>query len=269
MSEDTAVLEKAVRLGYDPDRYEQDDPKWKSPEEFIAFGEQLNPILRENNKRLEAQNSELREEITKIQIEVAKFAKLHEETSKAAYAQARADLKAEKAEALSTGDYEAVVEIDEKLEATREAEKQADAEAAAKKAEKPAPKTPEVDPETAKQFAAWEAKNPWTQNKEAEAFARSVGILMAQEGQPHTGDDFVPFLNKLTKKVKERFPELFEDSPRERDSLVEGGGDGGEYVPKGKKTYANLPKEAREACDLLVATVKGYTREKYVQAYKW
>ena len=45
-----------------------------------------------------------------------------------------------------------------------------------------------------------------------------------------------------------------------------GGGSGGLLVAEGK-TYNDLPSDAKIECDRFVATIKGYTREKYVTDY--
>lgn len=259
------VLAKAQTLGYDADRYPQDDPRWKSPEQFLTFGEELNPILRENNKRLEQANKELEARIEKIQIEVAKFAKVHEETSKTAYAKALADLKAEKKTAYEEQDYDKVVELDDKIEETKEAAKKEEAKPEAKT------ETPAVDPEAQKVYSEWASRkdNQWIKNTEAEAYALAIGQVMAKQGVSHTGKNFKPFLEEVTERVKGRFPELFEGTKREDAARVEGGGDGGSFIAKSKHTYVNLPQEAKEACDLLITTIPNYTKEKYCAAYKW
>jgi hypothetical protein len=40
-------------------------------------------------------------------------------------------------------------------------------------------------------------------------------------------------------------------------------------LPWRQKTYWNLPREAREACDRFCAKIPGFTREQYVSTYDW
>ena len=270
MSEDTltpeAVLEKAIRMNYDPDRYPKDDPRYKTPEEFIAFGEQLAPVLKENNKRLLEKNATLEAEIAAIRAEVTKFAAVHAETVKKAYAQALADLKAQKKEALENQDFDAVVDLDEKIANTKLAA-----------TEVPVVKQPEqsvIPTDVQETYNEWLKKNQWNDekspeyNEDMEAYARATGELLARKGTPTKGRDFEVFLNMVAKKVQERFPEKFENQRRTNDSKVEGSGSS-DAKPVGKHTYSHLPQEAKEACDLLVKTIPGYSREKYCQNYKW
>ncbi len=255
------ALRKATDLGYDADRYAQDDPKWKSPEEFLDFGERLNPILRENNKRLEAQLKARDEQIARIQVEVTKFAKVHEETAKAAYAKALVELKAEKAQALEQGNYEEVVEIDEKIADTRAAEKAPQVQQQ---------KVNEVPTEIQETYQAWEKENKWLSDAELNAYAKAEGEILVAGGFDATGNNFKPFLDKVAERVKERHPEKFENDNRRNASMVDGGGDGVSSGGAAKKhTYASLPKEAKEACDFLISTGTFKSKEDYLKNYQW
>jgi len=259
------VLDKATKLGYDANRYEQTDPKWKSPEEFLDFGERLNPILRENNKRLEAQLAARDAQIAAIQTEIAKFAKVHEETAKAAYAKALAELKADKKLALEHGDYDTVVEIDERIADTRAAEK-----ATPTPAYVPPAVNPQVDV-VEQQYQDWAnlPENSWLRDPEMETYARAAGELLVKQGTLASGANFKPFLDKVATKVRERFPEHFENNSRRDVAKVDGGGSGSAESSGRKGRYSSLPQEAKEACDLLINTIPGFTREKYVATYKW
>jgi len=262
------VMTKAKAMGYDPDRYAQDDPKWKSPEEFVEFGERLQPVLKERTRYLEEKNASLEARIQAIQTEVVKFAKIHEETEKAAYAKALADLKAQKAEALGNQDYEAVVELDEQIADTKQAQKQPPVAAVERK--------PEIPAEIVQLNNEWMKANPYTVEGSAEydlnmdAYARAMGeVIVRKEGKPQTAAEYKEFLGKVTARVKEAFPEKFENPMRHSSQTVEGDGGAGVGVGSAKRTYANLPQAAKEACDVLVATQPGYTREKYLKIYRW
>ena len=258
------AVDKATRLGWVPqEEYKGDKSKWRDAEEFLEFGERLNPILRDNNKRLEAQLRERDLQIASIQKEVGKFAKIHEQTVKDAYAKALSDLKAEKKAAFEIGDYDTVMALDDKIAETRIAEKTP--------AEAPPPQPPknEVPDDIQATFNEWSQANSWIKDPEMEAYARAAGELLVKQGVVAKGEYFKPFLAKVTEKVKERFPENFPEVRRGAPNRVEGGSDSGSGRPAGKQSYNHLPAEAKESCDLLVKTIPGYTREKYCAAYRW
>lgn len=260
------VMEKATRLGYDPDRYAKDDPKWKSPEDFIAFGEQLTPIMRENNKRLEKKNAELETEIKQIREKVMEFAKMHEQTAKDAYAKALADLKAEKVNALQEQNYEKVVELDEQIAATK---------AASVVKPEPKPQVTESSPELEKTYTDFLEENPWADdrspdyNEDMTVYALSVGAMRVKKGLPHTGTDFKSHLDAVSTKVKERFPEYFAPSARHAVSQVDGGTEArGASTNVKAKTYSSLSSEEKAACDFLVETGTFKSREEYLKKYQ-
>ncbi len=262
-SEHDLAVDKAKALGWvEQEEYRGDKTKWRDAEEFLDFGERLNPILRENNKRLEAQLRERDQTIAKIQASVEKFAVVHEQTKKAAYEEALKTLRAEKKTALEVGDYDAVIAVDERIAVTRDAAKQAEV---GERESAPPIKTAEHT-RIEQEFTAWNAQNKWTEDPELEAFAQLQGSILLKEGVDTKGDAFVPFLNKVAERVKARYPEKFPESKRVGASRVEGSSTGGS-TGGGRESYAALPAEIKEVCDSLVESIPGYTREKYVKAY--
>jgi hypothetical protein len=74
------------------------------------------------------------------------------------------------------------------------------------------------------------------------------------------------YYDELTRIVKATFPEKFENPNRQRENAV-GGGEPTSSSGN-KKTYKNLPKEAKDACDMFVE--QGImTREAYVESYEF
>ena len=267
------AVAKAKALGWVPkEEYKGDPEKWRDAEEFNEFGERLNPILRENNKRLEMQLKAKEEqharELAEIRAAVAKFAKMHEETEKVAYAKALAELRSERKEALELGDFDRAEEVTERIETTKAAAK----EVAVTVHTEPRKLPPEIPAEIQEVYAKWSTKNQWAvegtekYNPEMDAYARAIGEVLVKSGVSANGDSFEPFLNKVTEKVKARFPEEF-GNPLRKMASVEGDGSGGDGTPTGKQTYANLPKEAKDACDFLIETGTFKSRAEYVARY--
>lgn len=264
-----AAVEKAKQLHWVPkEEYTGDPAKWRDAEEFLEFGERVLPIVQENNKRLMADNTALKNEIAAIRAEVAKFAKVHEQTEKAAYAQALADLRDQRKTALAEGDYDLAEEVTEKIEVTKQAQ-------VVEPAAKPAPQEAVIPQEVQTIYDGWAKENQWavegseSYDMEMEAYAKGIGdALVKKQGVKSTGADFRPFLDQISKRVKARFPEKFGNPARRAAASMEGG-DAGDATPSSKKTYANLPKEAKESCDFLVETGTFANREEYLKKYQW
>ncbi len=71
----------------------------------------------------------------------------------------------------------------------------------------------------------------------------------------------------LTKaEVQKRFPEKFENPARKQAAAVSEPSTSGPRKSNGK-TYADLPAEAKAACDRYVKTIPNYKREEYVKTY--
>ncbi len=268
-AEHDVAVEKAKQLHWVPkEEYTGDPAKWRDAEEFLEFGERVLPIVQENNKRLIADNAALKREIAEIRDKVAKFAKVHEQTEQMAYAKAIADLRVERKEALENGDYDRAEEVTEKIETTKAAsvqEKQVEQQVAT-----------EAPAVVQKIYDEWAKENQWavegsdTYDLDMEAYARGIGDAMVKKQNiSATGEDFRPFLDKIAKKVKERFPEKFGNPARKAAASVEGDGGAGDSAPASKKTYTNLPKEAKESCDFLIATGTFANRDEYLKKYNW
>lgn len=104
----------------------------------------------------------------------------------------------------------------------------------------PAAPAPEVEaPAYAAEVQDYMAKNPWTQNQEALAFARGA-IEMNPEVKLLPARKQVEWAEK---KVKDNFPELFEAPKAAAPSRVDGGGLG--ISRKSGKGADDLPPDAR------------------------
>jgi len=247
-----AVEEQARAQGWSADKYPKDHPKYKTAQEYIDFGESLGPILRANNKRLVEQNTKLEQRITEIQEAVKKFAEIHEQTKKQAYTEALVSLKAQKVAALEQADYNAVAEIDEQIADTKLAQKQ------------PEVKVPEVTPQQTtaeKEYREWEVENEWVKDSELGARAMAEAQFLRAKGDQRMGRDF---FNAVGEAVKKLYPDKF--GKKQSVSMVEGGASQNTPV-RGKKTFEALPKEAKEAYELLLTVTPKLTKEMYATEY--
>jgi hypothetical protein len=106
--------------------------------------------------------------------------------------------------------------------------------------------------------------NEWYQtNEKLATYADGVAEQVINSG--YTGP---AYYTELTRRVKDAFPEEFQNKRQAQANTVESGGEletQGSEVPH---TWENLPADAKKACDDFV---KGgfTTREDYLANYEW
>lgn len=220
------VEQKAVKMGWTPkEEFKGDPAKWRSAEEFVDRGENMLPIVK-------ARVTQQAKEIEELKAAMKQFGEYHTKTEQRAYEKAMADLRQQRADAIAAADGVKFDEVDSQIEQMRR-----QIEDKAKIAEvKP---RAEEDPV----YKEWEADNKWVKDPELEQYAYDIGLKLKESGIRATGRDFLELVGK---KVKTLFPEKFENPRRAAAASVEGG------VPaprKGGKSYADLPADARSACD--------------------
>lgn len=226
-SELTEVEQKAIKMGWTPKEDFKGDPaKWRSAEEFVDRGENMLPIVK---ARVTAQAKEIEE----LRAAMKQFGEYHTKTEQRAYEKAMADLRQQRADAIAASDGVAFDKVDVQIQ-----EMQREIADRAKIAEVK-PRKAEDDPE----YQAWSSKNTWISDPKMERYAIKIGEYLRDEGETASGYEF---LELVAKEVKAKFPEKFENPRRSGAASVEGG------VPaprKGGKSYADLPADARAACD--------------------
>lgn len=246
------IEEKARKMGWTPkDEFRGDPEKWRGAAEFVDRGENMLPILR---KSVERQNRE----ISDLKQTIKEFAEYNTKTEKTAFERALKELKAKQVKAVAAGDADAFVEVDEEI---------ADLHKEAR--EKPQLKVKD-DPGEDPEYLEWESRNGWIKkDMECAAYADSYAEFLRKTGDKRVGADF---LDEVAKGVKEKFPKKFSNPRREQPGAVDGGGSAGRS--KGGKTYADMPAEARAACDRMARNgYEGKTKEmadfkaNYVRTY--
>ena len=240
----------AEKLGWiPPSRFKGDPKRFVDADAYIERGETVLPIVKEQNKRLHAEVSELRaasaaqksalDAATKAIEEIEERHSV--ETQKAVEA-ARRQVKAQLAAASEAGDHEAVAELTERMVDLNTAAKPAGKMPPAAETKTPVAETYVPPPE----LQAWNDRNPWFgTNKRKTALAIAIANELREAGDTTQGEEF---FNKLTAEVNK---ELGIAEPR--DDKVDGGrnGSGGDTRSgaRGGKTFASLPPDARAACD--------------------
>jgi hypothetical protein len=235
------VETRARAMGWTPkDEFKGDPAKWRDAAEFVERGESLLPLVKAQNKRLEREVAELKQTTREMGDYLSK-------TEQRAYERALADLKQQRKEALAAGDGDAFEKADEQIKTVeREA-----AEKAAKRAEKA---NDGPDPV----YAEWELRNPWLKDSELSEYAEFAAQRLRANGEKATGAEF---LDLVTAKVKAQFPAKFTNPRRETAQAVEGAAPA---ARRGGKSYADMPADARAACDRMAKN--GFPGDEKAQA---
>jgi len=251
MTEERDWEAEASKEGWtDKDNFNGDPDKWKSAEQFVKDGENILPILKSRLEKQEEVNKTLLDKMDATGKTVKElgehYKKVVADTKIKAYEQALKDIAEKQREAVAEQDTEAF----DRLEKERK--------------DLQPPIKPEANTDTPPpEFEPWQNENPWYNSDfEMTEYANSVRDFVFKRTP---GIRPAKFFEEITNEVKKRFPEKFE--PPKKNQTVEGD-TGTETKSSGKRTYKNLPADAKRICDDLVK--QGHlTKEAYVEDYIW
>jgi hypothetical protein len=191
------VQEEALSQGWVPkDEYEGDPERWVDAGEFVRRGELF--------RKIESQSKELKD----VRKALSELAKHNSKIREVEYARAIEGLKAQKKEALSEGDADRVVDLDDKIDLVKDQQKQFQNQ----QIQEAIPQ--EVHPE----LKNWMSNNSWYEsNRAMRAWADARGLELAEEGKAPRD-----VLKALEVEVKDRFKEKFRNPNRDKPGAVEG-----------------------------------------------
>lgn len=250
-------IDKAKRLGWTPkDEFKGDPDRWVDAETFVKRGDEVLPILKANNRKLEKALDNLRAENAEMKATFKEFSEHHTKTVQAQYKNAMRDLEARQAQAAEVGDVEGVKEITREItDLTKEME-----------TKPPAPKAdnqPAVDPAFQEAFDEWHEDNAWFQkDRPMTLFALDLDAELAEKGMSPAKR-----FAEITKQVKAEFPHKFENQRRNQPAAVEAAGS-----PAGRKAgkgWADLPPEAKAQADRFIRQGLIKDRDAYVKDYQF
>jgi type II secretory pathway pseudopilin PulG len=253
--QDTQVEERARVQGWMP--YQEwvdqggDPDQWKPAEKFVKDGEDIPGIVKERNRKLEAELRQLREDFKQFRQHMNQQMTKREQK---AYDQALKDLQQKQRQAVEEGDTAAFDQVEREKERIQKERDEA------MKDTGESGEASQQDPV----FEAWVEENPWYQrNPEMAATAEGIANAINRQNPNLTGK---PFLDEVTRRIKKIYPDEFSNPKREGASKVEGGQKGA--GPSGKKkSYSDLPDDAKRACDRFVKQGIFKNRDEYVQEY--
>jgi hypothetical protein len=238
---------------------------WVDAETFVRRGREIMPILRKNNEKLLKELNEAKkaaEETRQVAREFREFQKGQFEIKTRELESQLDQLKQAKREAINNGEGDRAVAIDDAMDSLKEEREVAKQELkrAEEAAKAPAPVT--ADPA----INDWIERNDWFgKDKRMTAIANSLGAEIRNESPELIGK---AFLEKLDQELAEMAPEKFgkKKTPNPMDGSPNSTSRPAAF--KGKKSYDNLPSDAKAACDRFVKQ-KLMTKEQYVADYSW
>jgi hypothetical protein len=234
--------ERAMELGWRPQE------EWTgAPEDFIDAKEfvRRQPLF----EKIDHQSKELRA----LKQAFDAFKTHHSKVKEAEYNRALAALKAEKRRALSDGETERALVIEDKMEEIQEQKTQFEQEAAS---------VPETDAATLRpEFVRWTQENTWYNSDRAmTAYADKLGIELRNEGYSPP-----EILERVSREVKKEFAHKFKNPARERAGSVEGGS---RMQSNAEPEFKMSDDERRIMNRMLAAGNLGITKEQYIAELK-
>lgn len=255
--------ERAYAMGWRPKDEYSGSAKWIDADAYLAKADAQLPMLRENNRKMQAELVSLHRKLddsTKLMRDLVEMqAKDRDRAVKSAVEQ----LKAQRRVAISEGNVEQAEAFDARIDEVREAGKDATKTANGhdKGREAALAEVPQV-------YKDWAAQNRWfldPRNPEMRSLAE--GTLNRINSDPDTQYlDDQEKLALVTAEVKKRFPERFGNKRRAEPPTVEGNGQVGRRSTT-TKTFADLPAEVKDLADRLIRQGAVKSREDYAKSY--
>jgi len=252
---DPKIEQRAKLQGWTPKEDFRGDPeRWITAEQFVERADTMMPIMRAQNKKYEKQLSEIQQELKDQKKLTKKMIAIHGKYSQETYDSKIAEIKIQKSQAVEDGN----VELYNKLEAQEE--------------KITAPETIKVEEEDTKQkdspiITKWKDENSQWYGKDEELteYADIIATKMGQKG--HSYGEY-EFCEAVKEKVKKMFPDKFRNpNARAGSGVDEPDTRGGEDKKNKKMSWTDLDKDAKGQCAELMATIPGYTKEKYMKDY--
>ncbi len=236
--------ERAVRMGWAPlEEFRGGEDRWIDYDEFLRRGEETLPILKERLRKTDKHVQELQSDLHDVVKNQGKFERDTRD-------RIQGELDGRAREAVEQGDVAAYDQVQKEI----------------KDLDTPPPAA--ADPGTGKPaggsdpaYDAWHAKNEWYgTDEDRTAFAETAAAPFVKRTRPELIGT-AHFYAEVEKLVRKQYPKSFQNPNRGRPADVAGAGLPGQQG--GKKTYADLPANAKAACDRFVAR-KDTTQEAYV-----
>lgn len=249
---DPKIEERAKLQGWVPEtEFKGDKARWIPADEFVKRADTVMPILKSQNRKLEEKLLNLDKELTKQREITKKMVKIHGKYVDDFYDDRISNIKKQKSEAVELGDVEKYHKLEVEESKLAKPEKLVIEE-----------EQPQIPPEVAR----WQSENShwFGKDQELTEYAAIIGDRLAKQG--HSYNEY-QFLEVVKEKVKTMFPDKFNGNSNKSSGVDEAGTRGSETTKAKGKTYNDLPADAKAQCQELLATIPGYTKERYLRDY--
>lgn len=263
------VQARAEKMGWIPaTRFKGDAATFVDADEYIKRGETVLPIVKEHNRRLEAQVTRLESDnraiaatLAKAQTAIEEIEERHTVATQKAVEKAKADVKAQLAAASEAGDHIGVAELTNQLVELNTAVPE---EKKAAPVVVPQQRQEVVDPE----LVAWNTENTWFGTDTIKTqLALAIATELRQKGERATGAAFYDKVKLITEK---RYVPDGEAAPTvdKVGGARNGGGSEDNRSGGEKRSFSDLPADAKAACQ---ADTKNFVgpNKKYKTAAEW
>jgi hypothetical protein len=246
------AVEEAKRMGWvEQEKFKGDPDRWVEAEKFVERGKNELPIMRERQKKADSNIKNLNNKISKMSDTFKEFRNYAEKREQSAVDKAVKDITAKQRVAVEDGDTPAFDKLEEEKTSLLQEELT----------------VPEINDDIMEEeLQAWVGDgNEWFyDDKELGDYAAHMSPHIAKK----TNATGAAFFDEVKKEVMLRFPDKFKKPQKAAPPELESGT---EQAPpaKGKQTYANLPADAKAACDDFVNGIPGFTKEEYLKSYEW
>lgn len=240
------------------EEFKGDLARWVDAETFAKKADEIMPLLKAANKRLER-------ELAQVKKDVAKASEFFSKAEERAYQRALSEIRAEQEAAVEAGDVTAHRKASDKLDKLRE-EIGSDIG--------PTAKGETVDQEMIDGFIEWRADNDWYDSNKAmteyaDMVARKLGPR--QESKMSAEEYLAAVREKVEDRFGEKHPEMFGKKAKEPrvppKNPVEGVSNARPRA--GQKSFSDLPPEAQRMCDRFVKSGIVKDRAAYLSSYQW
>lgn len=252
MSELT-IEQQAKAQGWVPEEeFRGDLERWVDAETFVKRGEEIQPVLRERNREMAGEITQLRSDLKVVTSHIKNVEQRAYDRAKQEYEDKVQALDGEAIEAVQEGDTAKYQMIQTKKSNLKQ------------------PQEPKAEPQANPGFEPWVNQNPWYNTDiEMRSYAEMIGPGVAASLPPGSSD--TDMYNRITEEVKKRFPYKFEN-PKKNKQTVEG--DTAEPVSKtGGKKFGDLPAAAKKSYERMRKNFEmqghQFTKEDYLAEYDW
>jgi hypothetical protein len=251
------VETRARTMGWLPeDKFKGPKTAWLPADKYIERGETILPLMQANNKKLseglataQGQVSQLTQQLAAATEAIEGLKEFRSTVTKERATEQKREITTAIVQARKDGDVDAEVTLTEKLGEVTAAIKEADKKPEVKK------ETTTQGPQLNAEAQAWMKENPWFgTDKRRTGYAQGLRDEWVGQGKQVSTQEFFQWMDAEMEK------QFDSNAERRGTQKVDGtnnssGGDGGTG-----RTFADLPPEAKKACDDMERKVVGPNR---------